>query len=54
MKVFFEVDAHEFDETSGEVELCIKRIGDVSGELTVQVSSSDSVIQPAEGRYSLS
>ena len=48
VKVFFDVDTYEVPETSGSVELCVRRTGDTSNSLTIQIST---VSQEAEGMY---
>ena len=49
VKVFFDEDTYEISETDGTVELCVRRVGDVSGSLTIQVSSGDLISQQAQG-----
>ena len=48
-RVYFERDAYEVSETDGTVELCVRREGDVSRSLTIQVSTEDFVPLQAEG-----
>ncbi|CAI8033561.1 FRAS1-related extracellular matrix protein 2, partial [Geodia barretti] len=41
VKVFFDVDTYEVSEANGSVELCVRREGDISRSLTIQVTSGD-------------
>ena len=41
VKVFFDVDTYEVSEANGSVELCVRREGDISRSLTIQVTSEN-------------
>ena len=49
VKVFFEVDTYEVSEATDSVEICLRRVGDTSRSVTIQVSSGDFFTPQAEG-----
>ena len=49
VRVYFERDTYEVSETDGTLEVCVRREGDISGSLTIEVSTGDFDPLQAEG-----
>ena len=53
MRVFFENDHYPVSETDGMVEVCVRREGDTTQSLTIQVSTEDLVPPQALGIFDM-
>ena len=49
VRVYFERETYEVSETDGRLEVCVRRGGDISGSLTIEVSTGDFDPLQAEG-----
>lgn len=41
MRVYFETDSYTVSETDGRVNICVRREGDLSGSVTIQVATEE-------------
>ena len=53
MRVFFENDHYPVSETDGMVEVCVRREGDTTQSLTIQVSTEDLIPPQALGIFDM-
>ena len=53
VRVFFENDHYPVSETAGSVEMCVRREGDTTQSLTIQVSTEDLVPPQALGIFDI-
>ena len=53
MRVFFENDRYRVSETDGMVEVCVRREGDTTQSLTIQVSTEDLIPPQALGIFDM-